>query len=196
MNLWLLFSKHALGGCCPSFPRCAVGASNSLNWRHGCRFLTFSFSLSLSFFFFLLFRAICAAHGSSLARGWIRAVATTTEDLSHICDLHHSSRQHQLLKPLSKAWARTCILMDTSQIRYRWAMTVCWAPRCEFQFLIPATLILGEQSQIRRHEKWTKCLKLDAVSLERIFLPGLVLYSDPCAHGGLNIYWALCAQWS
>ena len=26
--------------------------------------------------------------------------ATATADLSHICDLHHSSRQHQILNPL------------------------------------------------------------------------------------------------
>ena len=29
--------------------------------------------------------------------------ATATWDLSHICDLHHSSEQHCILNPLSKA---------------------------------------------------------------------------------------------
>ena len=29
--------------------------------------------------------------------------ATATQDLSHICDLHHSSRQHGILNPLSRA---------------------------------------------------------------------------------------------
>ena len=29
--------------------------------------------------------------------------ATATQDPSHICDLHQSSRQHQILNPLSKA---------------------------------------------------------------------------------------------
>jgi len=29
--------------------------------------------------------------------------ATATQDLSHIYDLHHSSQQHQILNPLSKA---------------------------------------------------------------------------------------------
>ena len=35
-------------------------------------------------------------------------------DPSHICDLHHSSQQGQILNPLSEAKDRTCILMDTS----------------------------------------------------------------------------------
>ena len=30
------------------------------------------------------------------------ATATATQDLSHVCDLHHSSRQRQILNPLSK----------------------------------------------------------------------------------------------
>ena len=42
--------------------------------------------------------------------------ATATWGLSHICDLHHSSRQHQILNPLSKARNRTHILMDTSLV--------------------------------------------------------------------------------
>ena len=29
--------------------------------------------------------------------------ATAMQDLSHICDLHHSSRQRQILNPLSEA---------------------------------------------------------------------------------------------
>ena len=31
------------------------------------------------------------------------ATATTTSDLSRICDIYHSSRQHRILNPLSKA---------------------------------------------------------------------------------------------
>ena len=52
--------------------------------------------------FVLLFRAASAAYGSSQARGRIEAYtpATATLDLSHICDLHHSSGQHQILNPL------------------------------------------------------------------------------------------------
>ena len=40
-------------------------------------------------------------------------------DLSPVCDLHHSSWQHQIPDPLSEAWDRTCILMDTSWICFR-----------------------------------------------------------------------------
>ena len=49
--------------------------------------------------------------------------ATVMQDLSCICDLHHSSQQHQILNPLSKAKDRTCILMVTSQICFCWAKT-------------------------------------------------------------------------
>ena len=38
--------------------------------------------------------------------------ATATRDQSCVCSLHHSSRQCQILHPLSKAWDRTCVLMD------------------------------------------------------------------------------------
>ena len=44
--------------------------------------------------------------------------ATATWDPSHVCDLHHSSRQHWILNPLSEARDQTCILMDTSQVCY------------------------------------------------------------------------------
>ena len=39
--------------------------------------------------------------------------ATTMPDPSHICDLHHSSQQHWILNPLSRARDRTHILLDT-----------------------------------------------------------------------------------
>ena len=44
--------------------------------------------------------------------------AIATQDPSCICDLHHSSRQHWILNPLSKARDRTPVLMDVSQVRY------------------------------------------------------------------------------
>ena len=47
--------------------------------------------------------------------------ATATQDLSCICDLHHSSRQCWIPDALSEARDRTRILMDTSQIRFCWA---------------------------------------------------------------------------
>ena len=44
--------------------------------------------------------------------------ATATQDLSCICDLHHSSWQSQILNPQSKARDRTCVFMDASQILF------------------------------------------------------------------------------
>ena len=35
------------------------------------------------------------------------ATATATQDPSHVCDLYHSSRQCQILNPLSEARGRT-----------------------------------------------------------------------------------------
>ena len=42
--------------------------------------------------------------------------ATATPDPSHICDLHHSSWQCQILNPPSEARDQTHVLMDTSQV--------------------------------------------------------------------------------
>ena len=41
---------------------------------------------------------------------------TATPNLSHISDLHLSSRQQQILNPLSEARDRTCILADISRV--------------------------------------------------------------------------------
>ena len=43
-------------------------------------------------------------------------------DPTCVCDLHHSSWQHQILKPLREARDQTCILMDKSRVRYHGAM--------------------------------------------------------------------------
>ena len=44
------------------------------------------------------------------------------QDSSCVCNLHHSSRQHHILNPLSVAREQNCILMVTSQINFLWAM--------------------------------------------------------------------------
>ena len=44
------------------------------------------------------------------------ARATATRDPSHICDLHHSSRQRQILNPLSEVRDQIQNLMVPSQI--------------------------------------------------------------------------------
>ena len=49
------------------------------------------------------------------------ATATATREPSHVCSLHHSSRQCWILNPLSEARDQTGVLMDTSQVHYHWA---------------------------------------------------------------------------
>ena len=54
------------------------------------------------------------------------ATATEIQDLSHVCELHHSSWQHQVFNPLIEARDWTFILMDTSRVvtagaGYLWA---------------------------------------------------------------------------
>ena len=74
--------------------------------------------------FFCLFRAAPTAYGGSQARGLIGAIAvayataTATQDPSRVCDLHYSSRQGQILNPLSETRDRTCVLMDASQVLF------------------------------------------------------------------------------
>ena len=43
--------------------------------------------------------------------------ATAMQDPSHVCDLHQSSQQHQILNPLSEAREQTRNLMVLGQIR-------------------------------------------------------------------------------
>ena len=83
----------------------------------------------LFLFYFILFyfglfafsRATPVAYGGSQARGLIGAAATglrqshTTQDPSRVCNLHHSSRQRQILNPLSKARDQTHNLMVPSR---------------------------------------------------------------------------------
>ena len=71
--------------------------------------------------FFCLFRASPRAYGGSQARG--RSGAVVMPDPSHICDLHHSSQQRQILNPLSEARDQTRSLMVPSQICFCCATT-------------------------------------------------------------------------
>ena len=47
--------------------------------------------------------------------------AIAVPDRRHICDLHHSFQQHQILNPLSEAGDQTRNLMVPSRIHFRCA---------------------------------------------------------------------------
>ena len=87
-----------------------------------------SHTMKFIFCFVLCFRAVLAAYGGFQARGRIGATATSlchshsNVESELVCDLHHSSRQHQISNPLSEARNRTRIFMDTRQIRFHFAM--------------------------------------------------------------------------
>ena len=61
-------------------------------------------------------------HHQEFPRLWVEsellllayATATAMQDLSHICDLHHSLHQCRILNPLSEVRDQTCILTDTT----------------------------------------------------------------------------------
>ena len=55
-------------------------------------------------------------------RQGIYTITTATRDPCHICDLYQSSWQLWNPSPLSQARNWTCIFLDTTQIRVRWAM--------------------------------------------------------------------------
>ena len=80
------------------------------------------------FFFFFLGRHPLHMHIPRLGvESELQPLADTTAmatpDLRHVCDLHHSSQQPQILNPVSEARDQTHILMDTSQIPFCWATT-------------------------------------------------------------------------
>ena len=83
------------------------------------------------FFFFFAFFCFLGLHLQHMEVPWlgvesglkVLVFATATQDLSRVFDLHQSSRQHQILNPLSSARDRTRILKDTSRV------CLCWATK-------------------------------------------------------------------
>ena len=82
----------------------------------------FSISISVSMFYYLYtFLGLDSWHMEVPRLGVeleLQLPASTTATamlyLSCVFDLHHSSRQHRILNPLSEARDRTCVLMDAS----------------------------------------------------------------------------------
>ena len=87
-----------------------------------------------------VFRAAPTACGGSQAGGWVGAAvpayttAAAVPDSSSLCDLH-SLWQHWKSDPLIEARDRTCILMNTSQIRFCCATAGTPVPR-SFEWLV------------------------------------------------------------
>ena len=82
-------------------------------------FFAFFFFFCFFFFFFFFFLGLHSQHIEVPRLGVESelqlpacATATAVQDLSSICDLLHSSWQHQILNPLSEARDRSCILVN------------------------------------------------------------------------------------
>ena len=128
MILRIWFRQKVLPGLLHRW--CCAPLTTLCQEKRLCLFSSGKFSFLFSFFFFvcLLFRAAPSANGRSQERGRIR-INTCHSHSNTRCKLclHllHSSWQHQIADPLSKARDWTRFLMDTSQI-------VSTAPRWEF----------------------------------------------------------------
>jgi len=104
------------------------GGVSGMHWELGvsrCKLLHLFYFIYL-FIYFFVFLAISwaapAAYGvprlgvESEMQPPAYARATAMRDPSCVCNLHHSSRQHRILNPLSKARDQTCNLMVPSRI--------------------------------------------------------------------------------
>ena len=114
-----------------------------------------------TFFFFLVFLGPHLQHmevprlGVNLELS-LPAYTTATPDLSHVCNLHHSSWQCHILNPLSRARDQTHILTDILQVRYRWARTGTPRTHCDINF---SSIFLDPSSRVMKTE--TKLNKWD-----------------------------------
>ena len=72
----------------------------------------------LFFFFLLFFRDAPRLGVKSELQLPAHTTATETQDLNHICNLHHSLWQCGILNSLSEARDQTHIFMDTSQVHF------------------------------------------------------------------------------
>ena len=73
------------------------------------------------------------------------ATATATQDVSQVCDLHHSSQHRWILNLPSEARDWTHILMGTGYVHYRW--TTMGTPKWVFWFVCFLLLLLFFHSE-------------------------------------------------
>ena len=96
-------------------------------------------------FFLLSFRAAPAACRSSPARGQPAPQPQQCPDPSRVCDEPCSSRQRQILNPLSKARDWTRVLMVTSRVCYCWAAMgtprFCWTFDVEYHIILKLIIV-------------------------------------------------------
>ena len=96
-------------------------------------------------------------------------------NLSCVCNLHHSSRQHQILNPLSEARDGTLILMETSWIRFLCATKGTPTHALELNtrlnspyFLLPSGLFHALMSPDRAPHSWQKRIWTLFCGLEKV----------------------------
>ena len=117
------------------------------------------FSFILFIFLFLLFRAAPAAYGGSQAGVESElqlpayATATAIQDLSHVCDLHHSSRQHLILNPPSEARNQSLNLTVPSRIPFHCA-TMGTPSLSSFRGCVSLAKQLGLKASGGSSERW------------------------------------------
>ena len=115
------------------------------NWNFLMHIFVCSSTISFSLVFF---RVAPAAY----------ATATAIPDPSRVCYRHHSSRQHWILSLQNKARDWTCVLMDTSQIRFPepwWELLHYFLKRLflpHWTTLLPLSKINCSNSSLAIHE--------------------------------------------
>ena len=143
-------------------------------------------------------RAASEAYEGSQARGLIgaavasltTATATATRDPSHVCDLHHSSQQCQILNPLSEARDQTRNLMVSSWIHF------CFTTTGTPSFFI----FCCSKRHLSRCKHYNKGFKVPTYLRRRVTtifpeLPDFVAFESYTVQGGLfkhthtNIYY-------
>ena len=96
--------------CCPVFTK--------MTWNVQFYFILI-YLFILPFFFLFSYSCTCSIWLYLLSY----SAATATRDVSHLCDLQHTSWQCRIHNPVSKARDRTQVFVDTSRVRYHWATT-------------------------------------------------------------------------